>query len=64
MNDFRESLLHLDTGRWDRILSALELPKEPGCRTYGLDDEDMTTLSAYRGDLVGFESPVKGSGRL
>ena len=62
VNDFHESLLRLDARCWDQILGALELPKEPGSKSYGLNDDNMCTLSAYRGDLVGFLSLAKGSG--
>ena len=64
VNDFCDTLLCLDAGCWDWILGALELPKKPGSKSYGLNNKDLCTLSAYQGDLLGFLSPAKGSHRL
>ncbi|KAI9430663.1 hypothetical protein H4582DRAFT_1823707 [Lactarius indigo] len=58
INDFRASLLHLDTERWDRILGALGASDVLGADP----DVGLSTLSAYRGDLLSFTSPMKGSG--
>jgi len=60
MNDFRESLLRLSPKHWDRVLGALESSVMIG-DPVGLDNDDLCTLSAYRGDLVDFASLVKGS---
>ncbi|KAH8990065.1 hypothetical protein EDB92DRAFT_1946707 [Lactarius akahatsu] len=47
INDFRESLLCLDTERWDQVLRALG-PSD----VLGADlDAGLSTLSAYQGDL-------------
>ncbi|KAI9429815.1 hypothetical protein H4582DRAFT_1825696 [Lactarius indigo] len=58
INDFRASLLRLDTERWDRILGALGASDVLGADP----DAGLSTLSAYRGDLLSFTSPMKGSG--
>ena len=52
LEDFRKSLLHLDSLQWDRILDVHELPEE----RY-VNNVKYSTLSAYRGGLVGFSSP-------
>ncbi|KAI9438989.1 hypothetical protein H4582DRAFT_1813942 [Lactarius indigo] len=58
INDFCASLLRLDTERWDRILGALGASDVLGADP----DAGLSTLSAYRGDLLSFTSPMKGSG--
>ncbi|KAH9051366.1 hypothetical protein EDB83DRAFT_2397699 [Lactarius deliciosus] len=57
INDFRESLLRLDAERWDRVLGALRPSNVLGANP----DAGLSTLSAYRGDLVSFASPMKAS---
>ncbi|KAH9029754.1 hypothetical protein EDB83DRAFT_2229847, partial [Lactarius deliciosus] len=57
INDFRESLLRLDAERWDRVLGALRPSNVLGADP----DAGLSTLSAYRGDLVSFASPMKAS---
>ena len=62
MKSFRESLLRLDADRWDRVLGPLALLDEADeldNNPVGLDEFDLSTLSAYREDLVDFSSPVK-----
>jgi hypothetical protein len=62
VNDYCEVLGRLDSKRWDRVLNALELSHEPGNNLVGFDDDDLETLSTYRGDLGAFTSPAKASG--
>lgn len=60
MEDFRGMLLELNDDHWGRILDSLGLQDDQ----YGnqVEMDDLSTLSAYRGGLVGFDSPLKGEG--
>ena len=60
MEVFCRSLLRLDVERWGRILAPLELREEGHVNFVGLDDFDLSTLSAYRDDIADLTSPVKG----
>jgi hypothetical protein len=62
MRSFCNSLLLLDVERWERVLGALELPSVYEASLVGLDDADLSTLSAFWDDLGDFPSPVKDSG--
>lgn len=52
-------LLHLDAHHWDQILGPLVLD-ERYANPMGLDNVDLSMLSAYQGGLVDYLSPVKG----
>ena len=61
MDDFHNSLLDVDIKHWDCILDAVGLQTEHCAEHVGLDNPNLSSLSAaYQGGLVGFSSTVKG----
>ena len=61
--DFRNSLLNLDTERWNRILASLNCVEDgvyPAQAQGGFRDLDLDQLSAFQVDLMDFSSPMRG----